>query len=223
MAVTRYMLSPRQSFKPSCPLGGKWYVCKDGSKFVGCCQNEPCSLGCKQGNLKPASFDPARYGSFPDLRCDSGQWFTCNKTKPPFMGCCESNPCKGGRGCPADDLAPGFLSDNRNTACQFYAEGCGGTKRRTIGGAASGAAGFVIAAILLLYYYQRVRKSRKDSQESTKRMSGTTAAFSDSSPPYQCLSTPFLSDHHLMSQKPPRYDITCLYEPAGADMNFLYS
>ena len=121
-AMSRSRLNRRQSFQPSCPLGGQWYVCDSGSKFVGCCSNEPCSFGCRQGNLKPASFDPAYYGTFPDLECNSGNWYTCSGTNPPFMGCCESDPCN--RGCPTEDLAAGWVGNNEAIACQFYAQGC---------------------------------------------------------------------------------------------------
>lgn len=117
-------MNRRQSFQPSCPLGGQWYVCETGSRFVGCCGNDPCNFGCKQGDLKPASFNPALHGLFPDLLCSAAAFYTCNATSPPFMGCCKSNPCRGGRGCPTLDLAAAYLSTNEAEACQFYDRGC---------------------------------------------------------------------------------------------------
>lgn len=189
--MSRYSLTRRQAFQPSCPLGGQWHVCDAGSKFVGCCDGEnPCSSsGCKQGNLRPASFNPAYYGMFPDLECNSGSWYTCTGTNPPFMGCCKSNPCS--RGCPTADLAAGWLGNNVGIACQFYAQGCSSpsstgtastssntsssassatTPQATdsgrsstgpiVGGAFGGVAAIVIVAILLFYCYRR-RKSRK--------------------------------------------------------------
>lgn len=119
--MSPYTLSRRQAFEPSCPLGGQWYVCEAASKFVGCCNNEPCTLGCKQGDLMPASFKAEYHGTFPDFECNSGRPWTCNFTSPPFMGCCKINPCRN-QGCPTEDLAPGYL--NEATACQFLARGC---------------------------------------------------------------------------------------------------
>lgn len=104
----------------SCPSGGQFYACGDGSRFVGCCQSNPCgSTGCAAGNLKPASFDPASWGQIPDQRCNAGLFYTCSATNPPFWGCCQSNPCSSGSGCPADDLAGAFLSANPSDAQVF--------------------------------------------------------------------------------------------------------
>ncbi|OCK81126.1 hypothetical protein K432DRAFT_296233, partial [Lepidopterella palustris CBS 459.81] len=75
----------RQSFDPSCPSGGDWYACGYGSSFVGCCTSDPCKLDCPDGNLKPASFNTAYYGKFPELSCQSGiQFWTCTGSDPPF-------------------------------------------------------------------------------------------------------------------------------------------
>lgn len=188
--MSRYKLNHRQSFQPSCPLGGQWYICDVGSKFTGCCNNDPCSSGCKQGNLKPASFNMASYGSFPDLECNTGSFYTCRDTSPPFMGCCKSNPCK--QGCPTQDLAAAYLGNNEATACQFYALGCPSASSTSaassvssthssipsvamhqaaaspksstgaiVGGAIGGVAGLVVAVILLFYCYRHAAKSRK--------------------------------------------------------------
>lgn len=101
---------------PSCPSGGQWFACTSGSLFVGCCtQTDACgSNGCSAGNIKAASFNSAAYGQYKDQQCpSSAQWYTCQNAKPPFMGCCKSNPCSNG--CPQADLAAGILdSSNHN-------------------------------------------------------------------------------------------------------------
>ena len=183
-------MNRRQSFQPSCPLGGQWYVCDAGSRFVGCCNNDPCSLGCKQGNLKPASFNPAFYSLFPDILCDSASFYTCQNASPPFLGCCKSDPCN--RGCPTVDLVAAYLPDNERTACQFYARGCppasstetasaptstppasssmtvpqAAVSRKSstgpiVGGVVGGVVGFAMIMILLFYCYRHSAKSRK--------------------------------------------------------------
>jgi hypothetical protein len=111
-------------FSPSCPLGGQWYVCNSAtssSKFVGCCTSDPCSAsarGCTAGALRPASFNSSAYGTFADQECSAGLFYTCAFTKPPFLGCCKSNPCSAG-GCPTDDLAGAFLSGDPGKAEDF--------------------------------------------------------------------------------------------------------
>ncbi|KAI9705267.1 MAG: hypothetical protein M1820_005265 [Bogoriella megaspora] len=116
------LLYPRQDFGLSCPSGGSWYSCGSGSHFVGCCLSEACANGCPAGNLKPASFDPAYYGDFPDQECSAGDWYTCNKTQPPFLGCCKIKACDQNT-CPDEDLAAGFLSNNPALAASFSPTG----------------------------------------------------------------------------------------------------
>lgn len=103
----------RQAFDPSCPSGGSWFACTTGSRFVGCCTGDidPCNAttSCPQKNLKPASFDTSKYGTFADQSCDANsKWYTCAGTDPAFMGCCKSNPCS--TGCPTKNLTAASLS-----------------------------------------------------------------------------------------------------------------
>ena len=92
------------------------YACGNASKFVGCCEADPCAsaAGCSAGNLRPASFDTSFYGTeaMPDQQCaaSGSQWYTCTGTKPAFLGCCSSNACATTTGCPADNLIQGVLS-----------------------------------------------------------------------------------------------------------------
>jgi hypothetical protein len=59
----------------SCPSGGTFWACGDGSRFVGCCASEPCSVGCPAGNLKSSSFDASQYGKIPGKQeCGHAAW-----------------------------------------------------------------------------------------------------------------------------------------------------
>lgn len=101
----------------SCLLGeGRWYLCETGSRFVGCCRRQPCETGCQDEDLLPTIWDTSAGGSFPDLECDSGQFYTCTTTWPnPFLGCCKENPCRKdpSGGCPYGNLTAARLPDNR--------------------------------------------------------------------------------------------------------------
>ncbi|KAL4874703.1 hypothetical protein BJY04DRAFT_175301 [Aspergillus karnatakaensis] len=103
--------SPSCNF--TCPAGGTWYTCQDPPYFVGCCSSDPCTnvsprstSPCPDGGLYPASFNPAIFNSFLPNTCigeENANWFTCNFTTPPFLGCCLTNPCANGS-CPQSDL-----------------------------------------------------------------------------------------------------------------------
>lgn len=111
--------SRRQTLQFSCPSGGNFYSCDSGSSFVGCCTVDPCSKGCNEGNLKPASFDVDDYSKLTDQQCSTGsRWYVCTDTQPPFLGCCKSNPCQN-EGCPVGDLTAGFLDSNPKFAAPF--------------------------------------------------------------------------------------------------------
>lgn len=120
-------LQSRQIFQPSCPSGGTWYSCGGGSRFVGCCTRDPCnSVGCADGNLRPASFNTDYYGNFSDAICPSNsQFFTCTATDPPFLGCCKQNACRadGNAGCPQADLTAAQLPDNAAQASAYSPTG----------------------------------------------------------------------------------------------------
>ncbi|KAM3419250.1 hypothetical protein BST61_g5188 [Cercospora zeina] len=103
----------------SCPDGGQFYACGDGSRFVGCCASDPCAVGCAAGNLETTSFDTAQYGAIPDQQCSTGQFFTCNFTNPPFWGCCTSPACSSDTGCASTALAGAFLTTNPSLAEPF--------------------------------------------------------------------------------------------------------
>lgn len=184
------LLFRRQEFSPSCPSGGDWYACETGSKFVGCCNSSPCVNGCPDGNLAPASFDPAFYGKFNDQECPKGsRWYSCAYTNPPFLGCCKSVACGAETGCPVGDLTAGFLSSNPyiaegylSSANSSATSSASSTPAETsaaarpvvtssstkapigaiVGGVVGGLAVIAILVILLLWY--RKRKASKPHQ-----------------------------------------------------------
>ena len=114
-------MSSSSTLNMTCPQGGAFYACEEGLRFVGCCGSNPCSsIGCPSGNLEIASFPPAQYGKMPDQQCDSGLFYTCAATQPPFWGCCNINPCVNGS-CPRESFAPAFLSNNPESAAPYLA------------------------------------------------------------------------------------------------------
>ncbi|KAK7750541.1 hypothetical protein SLS62_007517 [Diatrype stigma] len=117
---------PRARYGLSCPSGGSFYICGAADlRFVGCCDHDPCTGSangeCADGALHPASFSSTNYVDIPPQSCDApydGQnWWTCQNAKPPFLGCCRTNPCN--EGCPDADLLPSRLSDNATNAEPF--------------------------------------------------------------------------------------------------------
>ncbi|OXV08710.1 hypothetical protein Egran_03532 [Elaphomyces granulatus] len=111
--------SPSCNF--TCPKGGTWFTCPDFPYFIGCCASDPCSNttsqpACSGSELYSASFNPAIYGSISPNDClnnaGSNNWYTCNFTDPPFLGCCRSDPCTKG-GCPSTDLIPAAWSTSK--------------------------------------------------------------------------------------------------------------
>lgn len=105
----------------TCPQGGSWYACDEAAGFIGCCAADPCSNGCSDGNLYPASFDKTQYNpnNWPsDQQCNSGsQFWTCAGITVPFWGCCKTNACSDG--CTQADLTAAFLSTNPNSSAPF--------------------------------------------------------------------------------------------------------
>ncbi|KAK8179553.1 hypothetical protein BC567DRAFT_80545 [Phyllosticta citribraziliensis] len=117
-------LFAREDYGFGCPDGGEWYSCGSGTKFVGCCTKDPCNdVGCGDGTLKKATFDSSKYGEFPDLSCNAGNFYTCNFTSPPFWGCCTESPCGNTTGCPQSDLAAAFLPNNAAQASPYSPTG----------------------------------------------------------------------------------------------------
>lgn len=107
----------------SCPNGGDFYVCQgNATQFLGCCDVDPCSNGkgsCPDSSLHNTSYSSGLYGSIPPQACvDTGLWYTCAGTSPPFMGCCLTNPCQTGS-CYGNNVTAARLSDNTTDASAF--------------------------------------------------------------------------------------------------------
>lgn len=68
--------------------------------------------GCPQNGLQPASFEKQYSSDVRDAQCSSGgEWYMCPDTTPPFLGCCQTNPCSQ-KGCPSGQLVGALLSEN---------------------------------------------------------------------------------------------------------------
>ncbi|KAK7536606.1 hypothetical protein IWX49DRAFT_256603 [Phyllosticta citricarpa] len=173
-------LFARENYGFDCPDGGEWYSCGSGTKFVGCCTKDPCNdVGCGDGTLKKATFDSAKYGEFPDLSCNTGKFYTCNFTTPPFWGCCQESACGNDTGCPQAELAAAFLPNNAALASPYSPTGGPSTTATStstsnpssgdnshdtgtvIGAAVGGAlAGCLILGLAIFFCLRRRRKTR---------------------------------------------------------------
>ncbi|KAL1646081.1 hypothetical protein SLS58_003501 [Diplodia intermedia] len=186
------LLQPRQAFEPSCLSGGTWYSCGAGSRFVGCCTSDPCnSRGCSDGNLRAASFNASAYSDFPDAECDSGRFWTCASTDPPFLGCCKVDACQaeGNAGCPDEDLTAAHLPNNDALASAYSPTGgpsstatatasATGSSESSDGSSAStaGIVGGVIGAVVVLLFVIGALLWRRRSKK--KKAAAAAAAAS---------------------------------------------
>ncbi|KAL2838551.1 hypothetical protein BJY01DRAFT_237446 [Aspergillus pseudoustus] len=166
----------------TCPSGGTWYVCENAPYFVGCCSSDPCTNVDANStspcpNVSPASFDTSIYDSIlPNSCIDSpnANWYACNFTDPPFLGCCSSPACGNDSGCPADDLlAAAWSSSSRGQFELFQDEDTGNDDDEGSGGGGGGLSGGAIAGIVvgavagvvilaaLIWFFLRRRKNKK--------------------------------------------------------------
>lgn len=123
------MAEPYLYFGLSCPSGGNFYICENNAtEFIGCCTTNPCESNgkCPKANLRAASFSADKYTDLERQDCDDAasiqMWYTCKSNKPPFMGCCASNPCAEGL-CPPTDLRPAKLSGDLESKAKFLRPG----------------------------------------------------------------------------------------------------
>jgi hypothetical protein len=172
-------------FTGTCPSGGQWYACPEGSTsdFVGCCATDPCSSSCSQGNIRPVTFDAGMNFTSADASCGAASdFYTCNIQKKTFWGCCKSNPCQNEQTiCPTGDLVPAFMERKEqflaylgesNTTSPATATGTAdpsatGRPQSThtvaiIAGAVGGVLGLaIIIAIVVCVLCRRKRRDRK--------------------------------------------------------------
>lgn len=162
-----------------------WYACQTGSRFVGCCRNNPCSRGCPPRSLAPASLDPTQQSRLKDQSCPTGsRWYTCAATDPPFVGCCELNPCALGS-CPQAALAAGYLSPNPNIAASILGNGTsdsssdsGPNVAAIVGGVVGGGVFLLLLSGLLFawWWWRRRQRIRRAAAHSDVAATDLTSA-----------------------------------------------
>ncbi|KAL4898997.1 hypothetical protein BDW74DRAFT_184187 [Aspergillus multicolor] len=158
-----------------CPAGGTWYACPDQPFFVGCCSSDPCTgisprstSPCPENGLYPASFNPAIFDRFLPNTCigePNANWYTCNFTTPPFLGCCISNPCVEGN-CSARDLVQAAWSPTGGNKDQLElfqdeATGSDGLSGGAIAGIVIGAVAAFGIVLALGWLCMRRRRRRR--------------------------------------------------------------
>lgn len=164
-------MSDQTVFGLSCSNGEPFYACDYGTRFLGCCTRggvDVCANGCELDSLQAASFDQQYYSNITQNDCNTtiraGEWYTCEDTAPPFLGCCASNACMYTGGCPDDQLVPAQLSGNETEIAPFLPilmRQNTATKSRT-GAIIGGVVGGVVFAILIGFVVcYRIRKLRK--------------------------------------------------------------
>ncbi|KAG7149052.1 hypothetical protein HYQ46_002055 [Verticillium longisporum] len=182
----------------SCPEGGHFYICEgDATEFIGCCNSNPCGDNdgnCPTSDLRVSSFSSDRYANIPAQSCDDARgariWWTCRDNKPPFLGCCASNPC--GEGCPQDHLIAAVLG------------GSSGLSSGAIAGIAIGAAaGIAILAVIIWACFRRARKSREEGHTEQHTFS---PEMGSQSPPFDKTRQSHLS--YATTAIPPSYGST---------------
>lgn len=105
-----------EKFGLGCPKGGKPYICAgEWTEFLGCCKSDACSfaMGCPKEDVTLMSFNRSYWELISPQTCQSHdpkvQFWVCGVTKPSFIGCCSSNACETGLGCPSEDLSTMIL------------------------------------------------------------------------------------------------------------------
>ncbi|BCS24224.1 uncharacterized protein APUU_40668A [Aspergillus puulaauensis] len=165
----------------TCPAGGTWYVCPSAPYFIGCCSSDPCSNTNSNNtspcpDVYPATFDTAVFDRFAPNNCigpSSENWFTCNFTDPPFVGCCASNPCAETEGCPKKDVRAAAWSSSRTDQFTLFQDvdrdkgdedgGDDGLGGGAIAGIVVGCVAAVVIGLAVIWWVLRRRKSKKDA------------------------------------------------------------
>ncbi|KAF7563351.1 hypothetical protein G7046_g765 [Stylonectria norvegica] len=112
-----------QKYGLACPSGGRFYICQEEPRFMGCCDVDPCQKGhyCPSSQLRPSTFDNnTLIGTFAQACINpKGKYYTCISNTPRFMGCCLVQPCRSNAGCPANSLVAAQLSNDTLLAAPF--------------------------------------------------------------------------------------------------------
>jgi hypothetical protein len=148
------------------------YACNAGSKFVGCCTQDPCTNGCFQGNLRAGGLNITTYGKVPDASCGSAsQFYTCTAGTS-FWGCCKSDPCAPNPVCPPVNLVPAFMERPEQFAA--YAPAASPQKKSShgaaIGGGVGGGVGALLIGVLIFLYCRRKKRNSQANLESATPM-----------------------------------------------------
>ena len=136
-------------------------------------------MDCELDSLQAANFDQQYYSNITQNDCNTtiraGEWYTCEDTAPPFLGCCASNACMYTGGCPDDQLVPAQLSENETEIAPFLPilmHQTTATKSRT-GPIIGGVVGGVVFAVLIGFVvWYRIRKLRKHIVQQSKPKDG---------------------------------------------------
>ncbi|KAI1212394.1 uncharacterized protein F4807DRAFT_457890 [Annulohypoxylon truncatum] len=196
----------------SCPNKGKFYVCDQAKiRFIGCCTVDPCVDGsgnCPQSSLASATFSSDHYDSISPQSCaaphNSSEWYTCKADQPPFLGCCDINPCSN-NGCPTANLLPATLSDNNGNAQVFLNTGTpsAGSSGYSLSlgailGIALGCAALVAIVLAILAYrcgwLAKRKRQGKEGDGAASQYGGST--------PYSPHMSPFQDGHRSGEPSP---------------------
>ena len=212
-----------QYFGLRCPESATLYICEGGdNEFIGCCTSDPCRDGsgiCPDGNLRTASFNPDRYNDLKKQSCDDSRgadvWYSCSRSEPPFMGCCDINPCSSG--CSRDHLLPAVLSKNETNRHFFLEpesaasssavseEDDGGLGAGAIAGIAVGCTAFGIILISFLVCLSlRWRRKQKQARAMLQSPEGQRVPATVQSTPMgydgrKCFSTQYLQEKGFLT------------------------
>ncbi|TQV92741.1 hypothetical protein V2A60_009206 [Cordyceps javanica] len=113
------------SFGIKCVGNGDFYATYNASAFLGCCAVDPSTTDnglCPDDKILSMTFDAGAYDKIERQECQIRfmLWYSCSVTSPPYLGCCNRNPCHNGGVCPLADRKGGArLSDNQKYAYSF--------------------------------------------------------------------------------------------------------
>ncbi|KAL4811054.1 hypothetical protein BDV18DRAFT_155665 [Aspergillus unguis] len=204
-----------------CPSGGTWYTCPDEPYFVGCCSSDPCTNTQhvkNASNVCPdvyaATFDQSLFDEIRPNSCIGSantNWYTCNATEPPFLGCCGVNPCKEGK-CPKKELLPAAWSSTRGDQFELFDDRgandddvTGSEDGGLSGGAIAGiVVGAVVGVLILLgigWWIWRKRRDTKGTYTAAGHTRGPSNMSEDGEYGYMHPASSY-QDSHFSSPNP---------------------
>ena len=139
--------------------------------------NDPCSTGCKLGDVQPGAYNASHHGEFADASCPtSSTFYTCGFGDT-FWGCCKHDACKAtpAPSCEGGDLVPAYLSlpeqfdeyaPDAASATPSASSSSGDGKSNTgaiVGGVVGGVVGLAIIG-LIIFFVLRKRRNQKPAE-----------------------------------------------------------